>query len=411
MKKIRFIHTADLHLDSPFRGLSNLPESLFKRARESTFHALDRLIDYAILEDVDFIVMSGDLFDGENRSLRAQSKLKKSLEKLNDYQIPCYIIHGNHDHLNGSWISLSWPSNVFFFQEKVDFYTFIKNDIKVNIYGFSYPDRNVLENRAHEYERQGEADYHIGLLHGQAEGHTGHDPYAPFTVKQLLKTNFHYWALGHIHKRQILHENPHIVYPGNTQGRHRNELDEKGCYLVELTKTQTTLRFLQTSIIDWKEVTISIEDFNNLEDFMAICESKLEEYRKRDRGLFICLRFIGNGPIHQFLIEQGETLMETLNEGEENKNDFLWINHLLIETIPNWNRELLKNEAHIVADIIKTSDKLQKGNAPLDEIFKEVYDNPKIKRYISTFTDEEQKELLLEAETSILSQMLREMGE
>lgn len=411
MEKITFIHAADLHLDSPFKGLAKLPDEIFHKVKESTFAALDRIVNYAIEERVDFVTLCGDLFDGENRSMRAQSKLKKALEKLNEHEIACYIIHGNHDHLNGNWVSFTWPENVFFFESNVTHFTYQKNETTVNLYGFSYPTKHVYENRTSDYKRLGEADYHIGLLHGQVEGSSDHDPYAPFTISELVGKNFHYWALGHIHKRQVLHKDPYVIYPGNTQGRHKNETGEKGCYLIELNGHATALTFLPTSIVYWEEVDVSINEIETTEQLMTEVENVIESLRKENgSGTLVHLKFKGQGALHQFLAEQLDTLVDTLCEGEENKDNFVWITSYENETMGKWNRQQLKNESHIVADIIDITDKLQREDFPLNGILGEAFDHPKIKRYVASFTDKEQKQLLHEAETMILSELLKESG-
>ena len=138
MKKISFIHGADLHLDSPMVGLSYLPKEIFERLKESTFTALSKLIDAAIQHSVDFVILAGDLFDEQDRSVRAQTRLRKEMERLKAHKISVYIIHGNHDHLNGEWIHLNMPENVHIFSDKVEMKTFVKSNTVVHLYGFSY---------------------------------------------------------------------------------------------------------------------------------------------------------------------------------------------------------------------------------------------------------------------------------
>ena len=120
MKQISFIHAADLHLDSPMVGLKHLPANILSRVRESTFVALQKLTMAAIDQQVDFVILAGDLFDGEDRSLRAQSRFRAEMLKLFEKDIPVYVIHGNHDHLNGSWVHLDMPANVFIFTSKTE---------------------------------------------------------------------------------------------------------------------------------------------------------------------------------------------------------------------------------------------------------------------------------------------------
>lgn len=229
MEEIRFIHTADLHLDSPFLGLSHIPKKVFSRIQESTFIAFERVIDAALERAVDFIVVVGDLFDGEDRSIKAQARLRRQLERLNEAEITAFISYGNHDHLAGNWLTLDMPNNVHIFNDEVETVLFTaENGVKVHLYGFSYPERHVFERKVKTYQKKDGADLHIGLLHGQCDGaSTLHQPYAPFSIRELLQKEMNYWALGHIHQTQILHTDPYIVYPGNIQGRHRKEAGKK----------------------------------------------------------------------------------------------------------------------------------------------------------------------------------------
>lgn len=412
MGKIRFIHAADLHLDSPFQGLKAIPKSLFNRVKESTFDALERLVNHAINENVDFIILAGDLFDGENRSFKAQSKLKKAMEKLYAHKISCYIIHGNHDHLKGNWIPLSWPENVFFFKDEIDFVEFKKAEVAVHLYGFSYPEKSVKENIASKYKKNGTADFHIGILHGTAEGQEGHDPYAPFSIKQLLEKDFDYWALGHIHKRQILHKEPYITYPGNTQGRHKKELGEKGVFLVELdTMLGSSITFLPTSTIYWEELVVSIDGMNKIDELKMRCEEILYEARKSHFGLFVILRFVGTGSFHNYLHEYGDEFIEVLNSDQEKKTSFTYVIDKKLDTIGDWNRENLKKEQHLIRDIITVADRITEVKVPLNEIVDEISNNQKIRQYVSSFSEEEQTQILKEAENYILSELLKEKEE
>lgn len=410
MKKIRFIHGADLHLDSPFQGLKDLPEQLFQKVRESTFGALQTIINQAISHSVDFVILAGDLFDGENRSLKAQSRLKKAMEQLNRHGISCYIIHGNHDHLKGNWVSLSWPSNVFFFKAEVDYYEFTKNKVSVNIYGYSYPEKSVSENISIQYIKTGSADFHIGILHGTAEGQEGHDQYAPFSVKELIEKDFDYWALGHIHKRQILHSHPPIIYSGNTQGRHKKELAEKGVFLVEIDEAKSSeLTFLPTAEILWEELEISIEGIDEIDELKSCCEAILEKAKKAEHGLFVVLRFIGVGPLHNYLLEQADELIEVLNVGQEEKSNFTFIVAKRIETVGEWDRQNLKNEGHLISDIVATVDDLLIEAEPLANILAEIYSHPKLRRYLDSLSKDEQKQLLKEAENTIIAGLIKEL--
>lgn len=258
---VKFIHAADLHLDSPFLGLSDLDEKLFEKVKESTFTALNNLVNEAIKYKVDFVLIIGDLFDNNKQSLKAQVKLKEAFDKLNKYNINVYLSYGNHDFIQGNLYPIDYPKNVFVFpNEKVTHFTYYKDEQALaNIYGFSYETRVVSDNKIEEYKKvNADISYHIATLHGSADTSHGHATYAPFKISELKDKPFDYWALGHIHKREILSDSPPIVYPGNIQGRHRNESGDKGCYLVNLTKNETQFKFIPLGIIKFKSVVIEL---------------------------------------------------------------------------------------------------------------------------------------------------------
>ncbi|GAE46065.1 metallophosphoesterase family protein [Mesobacillus boroniphilus] len=237
MKQVKFLHTADLHLDSPMVGLRHLPKVIFHRLQESTFTALKNITDAAIKHEVDFVVIAGDLYDAEDRSIRAQAVLRNEMVRLADKGIKVYGIHGNHDHLGAKSVMIDFPDNVHFFSDQVAKADFTKHDgTLVHLYGFSYPERHVMERWIEKYEKIDGADFHVGLLHGHFEGVSDHGKYASFRLSELIEKDYDYWALGHIHKREFLSQQPYVVYPGNPQGRNRKELGEKGAYIVKLTE-------------------------------------------------------------------------------------------------------------------------------------------------------------------------------
>ncbi|WP_153721010.1 metallophosphoesterase family protein [Sporosarcina cascadiensis] len=277
MEAIRFLHTADLHLDSPFKGMAAGPNEL-ARLQQSTFSAFDRFIDYAVKVRPDFIVIVGDLYDGEDRSLRAQIRFQQGMQRLYEKEIPVFITYGNHDHLAGSWTRVSLPANVQTFSEEVEQKQLTIRGEKVFLHGFSYPQRHVTEPMIADYPVASDEGIHIGLLHGSVAGDAEHAVYAPFTVSELQEKNYHYWALGHIHKRQQLAEDPPVVYPGNLQGRHRKEQGIKGFYDVSITRGKTSLNFVRTSDIVFSRLTVSCEGIDYADDWVTRCQETIDRF-------------------------------------------------------------------------------------------------------------------------------------
>lgn len=264
---VRYIHAADLHLDSPFKGLKNIPEELFNKIKASTFESLRNIVDAALSHHVDFVLLAGDIYDIEDRSIRAQVHLRKEMDRLNEADISVFLIHGNHDFLTNDELHLALPENVVVFGPEVETKILeTASHENVAVSGFSY-DRNWIEERKiSDYpSRNVKCDFHIGMLHGFMEGQAAeHARYAPFSLSELKKKNYDYWALGHIHKRQQLSKDPLVYYSGNTQGRHKNEAGEKGCLLVELTKSHEDVTFIPTADIRWQTVDLDVTSHESM---------------------------------------------------------------------------------------------------------------------------------------------------
>jgi DNA repair exonuclease SbcCD nuclease subunit len=400
MKKISFIHAADLHLDSPMIGLKHLPENIFNRVKESTFTALKKLTVTAIERHVDFVIIAGDIFDGEDRSLRAQARFRKEMLKLNDEKIPVYIVHGNHDHLNGSWVHLDMPENVHVFGsnvEKMELMT--KSGAIVYLYGFSYGTRHIFERKIDEYDKIEGADYHIGILHGNESSGTDHDNYAPFAVKDLVQKNFDYWALGHIHKRSELSLNPPIIYPGNIQGRNKKEAGSKGFYHVTFTDRDAVMDYVEASDIIWEEITVNAETAVSFDDLFHLCRIAINERRRERNGTLLTLR-VKNTQLADMREQKSidNELLELLLEDESEEESFVWIADLkFIEKLP-FDKEKMKTEANFYGELFETIDHFDQTEQALASL----YEHPLARKYLPHLETAEKDELLKKTEKLVI---------
>lgn len=274
---MKFIHAADLHLDSPFQGLANskIPTALLQRMRQSTFDAATKVFDAAIDNQVDFVLLVGDLFDRAEQSINAKYFLNQQLNRLNDAQIPVLISFGNHDYFAGDTKQLGFPENVFVFPNEVTTTKLtLKDGAVVAVSGFSFANQWVSERMITNYpSADSQVDWNLGMLHGSAEGiNSTEGTYAPFSLPEINAKKYDYWALGHIHQRQSLDEHQVINYSGNTQGRHINESGAKGCLLVESQGKQLTSEFISTATIEWRRITVSLSEQPATEMVAAILE-------------------------------------------------------------------------------------------------------------------------------------------
>lgn len=396
MKKITFIHAADLHLDSPMIGLRHLPESIFKRLQESSFTAFKKLIDTAIDHHVDFVILAGDIFDGENRSIRAQSRFRNQLARLALHQIPVYIVHGNHDHLDGKWAKLALPENAYVFPTNVEIKTIQCRDVTVSLYGFSYPHRHVLERKIDEYQKTGFADFHIGILHGHFEGSSDHGKYAPFLLTDLIEKQFDYWALGHIHKRAELSLEPPIIYPGNIQGRHRKEIGEKGSYLVTLTDIDKTLDFISVSDIIWDEMEVDASQAGSIADLYQLCREYMDNIRKDRIGILLTMKLTGvclQSDQLQY-IESGELLESLQDEEKDDEYSFVWPIELVFDEKAEYARNSLINEADFFNELFQAVDTFNNW----DDSLAPFYQQSTVRKFVTKLSIEDKEQILHEAE-------------
>lgn len=257
---MKFIHAADLHLDSPFLGLTSLPAALLTRVRQSTFTAATRIFDKAIAEQVDFVLLAGDLFDRAEQSVAAQAYLFAQFDRLRAAQIPVFVSFGNHDYAGEQHQSVAYPENVHVFGAEVGTTTLtLASGETVAVSGFSYPQRWVTADPVPAFPVHGPADWHVGMLHGAVASGGANDHYAPFTLAELKAKRYDYWALGHIHHAQALASQPPILYAGNPQGRSQNETGEKGAYLVTSQGQQLVPTFFSTADLLWETATIATQ--------------------------------------------------------------------------------------------------------------------------------------------------------
>ena len=258
------MHLADAHLDSPFQGLSFLPSNEFKNIKQSTQKSFTKAIDTALDRNVDLVLIAGDTFDSAHPSPQSQLFFSREIKRLTDQKIQVVMILGNHDYLNPNEMLL--PQTPYFKllgsnEEVEEFESKTKEDFRYTVVGFSYQHNHIETDKISEFPKKGD-NFTIGLMHAGAKTTTNYqNVYAPFTTAEIKDLNYNYFALGHIHLRQTLSEDPLIVYSGNLQGRHINEQGSKGVYIgiVDETTKKVSLDFIETAPIIWQMATLTFD--------------------------------------------------------------------------------------------------------------------------------------------------------
>ncbi|MDQ0268947.1 metallophosphoesterase family protein [Cytobacillus purgationiresistens] len=404
MKNITFIHAADLHLDSPMIGLKHLPQSIFRKLQESTFESFSRIVKTAMIKKVDFVILAGDLFDAADRSIKAQTRFRKEMERLADADIQVFTVHGNHDHMGGEWAHLSLPDNVHIFSNEPEMLSFMKEDVKVHLYGFSYPTRHVHQRKIDHYKKVDGGDYHIGILHGNLEGSTDHGNYAPFSLSDLTSKGFDYWALGHIHKQVILNQSPPIIYPGNIQGRNRKETGKKGCFFVELSDAGQSFEFIETEAVMWTEATLDCSSIDSFQGIMTECLKLLEAVRYEGKGTLLILNIesVSLSPVEKKGLDNGD-LLELLQEQEKDEESFVWVSDLRYSDKVKWNRAQLKKESEFYQEFFKQTDQRENYHQSLSQL----YAHPIAYKYVENLTEKEIEKIVDDAETMLLNLLMK----
>jgi len=331
----RFLHAADIHLDSPLVGLRGYDPSTVERLRSAPRKALENLVYLAIETKVDFLLIAGDVFDGSWRDYNTGQFFVKQMAKLRDCNIPVFVIAGNHDAENKMTRSLPYPDNVHMFESRQATTERIEA-LDVAIHGQSFATQAVTEDLSMRYPQRITGCFNIGLLHTNCAGREGFQNYAPSTLEGLRTRGYDYWALGHIHKREILSQDPWVVFPGNVQGRHAKETGAKGCYLIDVSDDlKITGEFKSLDVLRWEVVSLDVESMRHMDDLPGLISIKLQEAidQAEDKPLALRVELRGQSELHRkFRIERERILQECQSVATGLSSDGVWIEKVVINT-------------------------------------------------------------------------------
>ena len=329
-----FLHCADLHLGSPLLGLSLKDEAIARRFAQASRDAFSDLVTAAIAQRVAFVLIAGDVYDGEWKDMAIGLFFARELSRLHREEIPVFIIHGNHDAKNVVTSAIPLPDNVTTFPVKRA-KTQKLEALRVAIHGRSFLEREETENWAPSYPEAVTGFFNIGMLHTSCDGKPGHASYAPCTTQDLVARGYDYWALGHVHQFEVLHENPHIVYPGNLQGRSIRECGPKGAVFVDVQDGR--LRDLRRVITDqarWAEVALDASGYEDREALLRAVAQAFRPVAGEAQGKLVAarLRLTGATALHRSLLaDPGGLAVDALAAAQQNAED-IWIEKLRVDT-------------------------------------------------------------------------------
>lgn len=319
----KFLHAADIHLDSPMAGLLGRDDLPAEMIRGCTRRAFEAMVQLAIDEDVAFIVIAGDLYDGDWKNHATGLFFAEQMRRLDR---PCFLLRGNHDAQSVITKALRLPANVREFSSRTC-ETFEMAEHGVALHGHSFPNRAVPEDLSAGYKDRRTGMLNIGVLHTSADRPGDHAVYAECSVASLALKGYEYWALGHVHGHQILERQPWIVFPGNLQGRHVRETGPKGCVLVTVEDNRVVnVEHRAVDVLRWAHMQVVVDGLDAPALSFAIEDAVHTALAEaHGRPVLARLSLTGTTPLHGRLLSDTDRLAADCRAVALDAKGELWI--------------------------------------------------------------------------------------
>ncbi len=352
---MRFIHAADIHLDSPLTGLSAYQDAPAALLRTATRDAFENLVTEAIAGAVDFMVIAGDLYDGNWKDFNTGIFFVRQMGRLNSARIPVYLLYGNHDAESDMTKKLTLPENVHHFPTGKPS-TFKLPELRVALHGRSFKEAATTENLAVGYPDPVAGWLNIGVLHTALEGNSSHANYAPCSIAELEARRYHYWALGHVHEHKIWRGTSTIAFPGNLQGRHIREAGPRGALMVTANGMEIeSVERLYVDVLRWQVLNIDVSAASNLADVVRMTGRGIEDLLGDSQGdmpLAVRVILFGASAAHGELFGlEAQVRAEVLAQAASLSGERLWIEKVRIETSPHDCAEQIAARFDALADL------------------------------------------------------------
>ncbi len=367
---MRFIHAADLHLDSPLRGLERYAGAPVERLRTATRGALERLVDLALAESVDFVLLAGDIYDRDWQDFHTGLFFREQMVRLHRAGIRVFMIQGNHDAQGVISRQLALPPNVRVFASR-SAQTERLDDLSAAIHGRSFRDRAEDADLVPSYPDPLPGMFNIGLLHTSLSGRPGHDTYAPTDVATLVAKGYDYWALGHVHCRERVLDTPRIVFPGNLQGRHANETGPKGCELVSVEAGRIASELVPLDLVRWSQVALDLGGMDGLDALGAAFRAALAPRLSGAGDLLHAVRVTLTGCTRLYGIEADRpgTLDAAIRAAAQDLAEAeVWIEQVRLDLVPPLDRTLAAQRQDAVGELVRLVDALRGDESMLSAL-------------------------------------------
>jgi DNA repair exonuclease SbcCD nuclease subunit len=402
MSRFTFVHAADLHLDTPFEDIGRVPAPLAQVLRDASLEAWNALVELTIDRQASFLLLAGDVYDGDQRGIRAQTHFLRGLERLAERSIRVFLVLGNHDPLGGWSAIREWPPGVTVFgSDEVASVAVMRGSERLaTVHGISYPRRDCSENLALRYGRTDDPGLHVGLLHANVGGDAAHALYSPCSVEDLRGAALDYWALGHIHERTILATGaPWIVYPGNLQGRSRkpSERGAKGAFVVEAEGDRIVdLEHVALDRVRYLHVDVDVAAARDTTERLTLLGRAAQHERAANPGPALLL----DASLGAATLQRGERarLLDELRRAAASERPLLWWIGLRAEAKPPLDRASALGRDDLAADLARRAQLLAADPAARARFLERSFE-PLLRRWVAEVEPGEADRLFHEAES------------
>jgi len=370
---MKIVHAADLHLDSPLSGLTEYEGAPLDEVRSATRRALAALIETCVEEAAALLLIAGDLYDGDFRDYSTALYFTEQMARLREVGTRVVWLRGNHDaanritrHLRSAEhvteLSCSRPETVVF------------EDLGLAIHGQGYGSREVTDNLVQRYPNPRNDLTNIGLLHTALDGREGHAPYAPCSLNELTAKGYDYWALGHVHAREVLSTDPFVVFAGNLQGRHVRETGPKGATIVEIDGGRVLSAEPRVlDVVRWETATVDATDCSDVLDVVDAAASRLDELAQLADGRVLAARvtIVGRSPAHGVLATREHQLENELRAHALERGD-VFLERIVVKTVGRLTAEALAERRDALADLFRSFAEVTEDESALEALRQEV---------------------------------------
>jgi len=371
---MKILHAADLHIDSPLRGLERYEGAPVAQIRGATRRAFENLVALCLSEDVDLLLLAGDVYDGDWKDYNTGLFFAAQLSRLRPAGIPVVIVRGNHDAQSQITRHLELPDNVRELDPRAP-ETARFEKLGVAVTGQSFATKAVTDDLAAGYPDAQPGFFNIALLHTALSGSEGHETYAPCSLETLISRGYDYWALGHVHKREVVCADPYVVFPGNLQGRHARETGPKGATLITVEDGRVReIEHRTLDVVRWALCEVDVSDAQSGLDAVDLARAALEQELAEAGGRTVAARLVlrGQTRAHAALHAEMERWTQQIRASANDAGgEGLWVEQVRLATGAPVDVEAIGERDDAIGQLARSLRALRDDDAELTRLLAE----------------------------------------